>query len=649
MNMNMESLSLSLRQRELLHYLQSQKDYTTGEQLAGHLHVSSRTIRNDITELNEALKKYGIQISSKRSIGYLLEAKDPASLKQLSQASNSFLSRDERVRHIVFQLCLYDEPLDLYDLEDEMFVSRTTLEHDLIALRKQYILPEPHIKFFRNRNAIFLEKDERKRRAILNRLFSENWNYNSKGNTYYRYQYFDEKIVNLVMNEIHYFLTKYSIHIEDVNMVILDMSIVIMYYRISKGCHLTEPLTKTYKDPAAVKAVDELLDSLEEKLSCHFSPLEREDIYLHVSCSKLLDTELLNFQTAPDYFSNGIIWLADTYISAIYDTYHIRFSDNEEFYITLLQYLRYLELPVHYFNNIPTHTDVTRSRFLIEFEIAFSIQPLALDYYGSYLNHTELLYLSFCISGALAYLNRTAPKLKTVIMSQLNLPSSWELKQRLLSKYKSYIELTALLPVYLKDSYNFSDIDLVITTADKEITSQPGRETLLVTPFLNRTDFENLDAYILKTQLNRLYHSSLPTLNELFAEAFWHERIDTQDYFAVIETLAMDFINNGYVGSGYLTAILRRESLLTFAFQPSIVLMYSLVPSSRTRLSIATLEHRIKRNSYKIRTIIMAALRPEDATLVFRLINELYYLGFNPNDTRFLKAKEELMNFFEKI
>ena len=103
--MNMESLSLSLRQRELLHYLQSQKDYTTGEQLAGHLHVSSRTIRNDITELNEALKKYGIQISSKRSIGYLLEAKDPASLKQLSQASNSFLSRDERVRHIVFQLC----------------------------------------------------------------------------------------------------------------------------------------------------------------------------------------------------------------------------------------------------------------------------------------------------------------------------------------------------------------------------------------------------------------------------------------------------------------------------------------------------------------------------------------------------------------
>ncbi len=647
--MNMESLALSLRQRKLLHYLQSQKGYTTGEQLARHLHVSSRTVRNDITELNAVLEPHGIQINSKRSTGYCIESRDPAALKRLSQASNSFLSRDERVRHITFQLCLYDEPLDLYDLEDEMFISRTTLEHDLYALRKQYVLPEPHIEFFRSKNTIFFETNERKRRAILNRLFSENWNYNARGNTYYRYQYLDENIVNLTMKEIHHFLTGYGIQIEDINMVILDMAIVIMYYRISQGYLLTEPLRHTYKEPLVVQAADAILDSLEQKLSCRFPPIEREDIYLHVSCSQMLDTKELSFQTVQDYFSKDIIQLADSYIAEIKKTYRIDFSDDEDFYITLLQYLRYLELPVHYLNNIPTHTDVTRSKFLIEFEIAFSIQPLALDYYNSYLNHTELLYLSFCISGALAYINRTAPKLKAVIMSQLNLPSAWGLKQRLLGKYKSYIDITDLLPVYIKDSYDFSETDLIITTADKEITSQPGCETLLVTPFLNNTDFERLEAYITKMQLNRLYHSSLPSLSELFAEAFWHEEIDTQDYFAIIEMLAMDFIENGYVSSEYLTAILRRESLLTFAFQPSIVLMYSHTPSSRTCLSIATLKHRIKRNSYKIRTIVMAAMRPEDITLIFRLINELYYPGFNPDDTRFLKTREELTAFFEQI
>lgn len=110
--------------------------------------------------------------------------------------------------------------------------------------------------------------------------------------------------------------------------------------------------------------------------------------------------------------------------------------------------------------------------------------------------------------------------------------------------------------------------------------------------------------------------------------------------------LANDFIDRGYVQQDYLRDVLMRESILSFAFQPSIVLMYSLSPSTETHLSIATLNHRIKRNSYKIRTVIMACFKSEDVTLVFRLINELYYGNFNPQDARFLKTKEELLDFF---
>ena len=73
--------------------------------------------------------------------------------------------------------------------------------------------------------------------------------------------------------------------------------------------------------------------------------------------------------------------------------------------------------------------------------------------------------------------------------------------------------------------------------------------------------------------------------------------------------------------------------------------MYSLEPSTRTRLSIATLNHRIRRNSYKIRTVIMACIRPEDATLIFKLINELYYSDLNLEDARFLKKKEGFNSF----
>ncbi|MFQ8897379.1 MAG: hypothetical protein ACLR71_03305 [[Clostridium] scindens] len=200
----------------------------------------------------------------------------------------------------------------------------------------------------------------------------------------------------------------------------------------------------------------------------------------------------MNFATVEAFFEKEIIALADTYIQRIADTYCLDFSDNEDFYITLLQYLRYLSLPVHYFNSIQTQSDIARSRLLIEFEIAFSIQSLALDFYGNYLDDTELLYLAFCISGALAYKNRTSPRLKTVIMCQLNLSSSWDLKHRILSKFKDYIDLSALLPVYVKDNYDFTKVDLIITTANKEITREPNCKTLLITPFLTQADQEKL-------------------------------------------------------------------------------------------------------------------------------------------------------------
>ena len=644
----MIDLSLSLRQRKLIHYLQQKNgNYTTGEELANHLHVSARTIRNDINELNQTLIDTGVQITSKRSSGYLLVAADEQDLKKLSQSSNSFLSRDERVRHIAFRLCLSDAPINLYDLEDEMYISRTTLEHDLHSLRRKYILPDPHILFFRHRNHISFENDERKRRIILNRLFSENWNYNARGNAFFQYQYMDERIVNLIIHEVNFYMTKYNIMMEDINMVTLDLAIAIMYYRVTSGHELTNVISHTYCDATAVHAVNELLDSLETRLDCRFSSIEREDIHLLVSCGRLLDASLLNFASVSNFFKPSIIQLTDSYIEYIKENYQIDLSKDEDFYITILQYFRYLSLPLHYFNRIDTHFDVARTKFLIEFEIAFAFQPFALKYYGFYLDYTEILYLAFCISGAMAYMKQASPKLKTVIMCHLNLPSSWELKHQISSRFGDYIDIIALLPVYIKDSYDFSKVDLVVTTANKEITKSPNCKTLLISPFLTYKDQENLERLIQQEQLQHLYTPSLPSLHNLLEQAFWHERVANEDYFSVFELLANDFIQNGYVDSSYLTEVFRRESIFTFAFQPSVVLVYSTVPSTRTCLSIATYEHRIRWNTYKVRTVVMAAIRPEDKTLIFKLINELYSDQINPNDSRFIKTKEEFIDFYD--
>lgn len=642
----MEKYVLSLRKRKLLDYLKNSKEYVTSSTLAEYLQVSARTIRNDINEINENLQSFGIQILSKPSVGYLLFCENESSLKKLNQVSSNFLSREDRIRHIAFTLCFSDIPVDLYDLEDEMFISRTTLENDLIAFRKKYVLPEPHIKFFRHKNRISFEQEERKRRIILNLLFSENWNYNDQGNLYYEYQYIDETVIGIITAEIRLCMQQYNIIMDDINIVMIVLAIAIAYSRIKSGHSLTDENPIPVNDNTIIHAVNDLLNILEEKLDCNYSNLERSDLYLHVYCSRLLDASKLNFGTIDNYFNPSTIEFANSYLRKIKDTYSIDFSDDEDFYITLLQYLRYLTLPLHFLNSTGTHTDGTRSKMLIEYEIAFLIQDLALQYTGNYLDYSELMYLAFCISGAMEARYRNSPKLKTVIMCHMNLPATWNLKQRILNNFNDSIDLIALLPVYMKDNYDFSKIDLVITTANKHITSESNCDTLLISSFFPEKDQQDLRALIFHKHLNRLYNSELPSIRQLFENAFWHEKIDTAEPFSIIESLSMDFISKEYVSYDYLHQVLRREAIMTFAFQPSIVLLYSLVPSNHTCLSIATLNHRIKWNSYKIRTVIMAAIAPEHTTLIFRLFNELFYGPYNINDTRFLKTKQELITFF---
>lgn len=43
----------------------------------------------------------------------------------------------------------------------------------------------------------------------------------------------DERIVNQIIHEVNFYMTKYNIMMEDVNMVTLDLAIAIMYYRIT--------------------------------------------------------------------------------------------------------------------------------------------------------------------------------------------------------------------------------------------------------------------------------------------------------------------------------------------------------------------------------------------------------------------------------
>lgn len=644
----MNKLNLTLRQRKLLHMIQEQTTYITGNELAQQLNVSPRTIRNDVVAINKNIFPYEAQILSERSKGYLYYAKDPDIIQKLNQIDTAFFTKEDRVRYLAFRLCLTDEALNIYDLEDEMFVSHTTLEHDLHYLKMRYVLSEPNIKLEQKKDNISFEKNEKKRRAVLNQLFHEDWNYNTSGNTYYGYNFLNKDILDYIMDEVPLHLSRYKIAMEDPSLVSLNLSIAIMYHRVVSGHPLpsTPPLPKP--DTQANFATNSLVDALEGQLHCCFSHEERDDIYQRIASGHLPDISKMDFSELSKYFGPITLNLADAYLKKIKKVFNLDFTGDRDFYITLLAYLQYLQTPIHIFNK-QGNPNIAKKNLLKEMEIAYLFQDLALEYLGYYINQTELLYLAHCISGALEFLYETHPesKLKTVICCHMNLSTAWALKRKVLGAFDKYLDIVSLLPINAKSAYDFNNIDLILSTVRKPITNHSGTDIIQISHFLTPRDYLTLSAYIQEKQIVQLCSSNETSLKDLLEHAFWHEKELLSDHFSIIEYMASDFIQSHLVTSQYLSDILRRESIATCAIGPGILFLHSLVPSKETKLSVVTLNHRIVWNSHKVRIIIMAAFRPDDATSLFRLLHTFYDDSLNIEELQMLKTKKEILDFFD--
>lgn len=647
----METLNLTLRQRKLLHIMQTQNTIITGQELAKQLHVSPRTIRTDVAEINRIIRPFKAEIHSERSKGYHFEAENPLFIQQLNQIENAFLTKEDRVRYLALRLCLADEPLNTYDLEDEIFVSHTTLEHDIHQLKMQYMLSEPYITINYSKDYLYIEQNELKIRHLLVDLFHDDWNYQAHGNAYYGYHFLNQDHLKYIMKELPIHLKNHNIVLDDPTMVALDLAVVIMFHRTSSGHVLPEVSDIPAENPAARAVTEDLFCSLEEYFGCSFPVSERLYIYQHIASGILLALRDLNLETPEDSFDADVIEMANIYLRNIYDLYKIDFKEDNDFFITLLLFIRDLKMD-HRIYNSQKNTDIVQEQLMDELEFAFLFQDIANQYLGRYITRTEIQYLAHLISGAFEFLFETNPeaKLKTVICCHLNPAAYWSLKRQILGAYDKYLDIIDLLPVNAQHFYDFSNTDLILSTIQKEITDLNTCDTVQINTILSPKDYLTLSSYITRKRIEALCPNNHHTLHELLSDAYWHEAETAETRFDILDTLTHDFINNGIADETQIQLLLRKEAFMSAATRAGILFLYLPCPANETKFSIMTLDHRIKWNSHKIRTIVLGTFKKDDLSLIFRF-NHIFH-----NDEickiekiRMIKTKKELCDLFINV
>ena len=99
------------RQLKILDLIVKNSNGITGAMIADSLNVSSRTIRNDISAINQILKNKKVQINSSNKKGYFLDADQVESIKEIihlvDMRKSHCVESDDRILSILGKVLFY--------------------------------------------------------------------------------------------------------------------------------------------------------------------------------------------------------------------------------------------------------------------------------------------------------------------------------------------------------------------------------------------------------------------------------------------------------------------------------------------------------------------------------------------------------------
>lgn len=164
---------LNRRQLEiLLELCENPNSYMTASYFAQKQQVSLRTIQNDIKAIkNELIKYQCVEFQSVSPKGSRIISKDLpkfTSLKEslYQQFSNTSLNyQSERINKILLLLLKQHRSISYYDVENTIFVSRSTLLNDL--KRVDAVLQKYQLEMMRGSNKIVIDGSEINKRMCL--------------------------------------------------------------------------------------------------------------------------------------------------------------------------------------------------------------------------------------------------------------------------------------------------------------------------------------------------------------------------------------------------------------------------------------------------------------------------------------------------
>ena len=534
------------------------------EELAQRLSVSTRTVRADITALNALLLHYGAQFILSRGSGYQLVIHDPTRYQTLEESApkTQHIPRTaaDRIHFLLVRFLTSAFSIKLEDLADTWFVSRATLQGDMVDVRERFQRYQLTLET-RPRHGMKLFGSEVSIRACLTDLL---WELSQQGplNPLIGEEAFDASVPTLLAGVLQETLTRHHVRLTDAGERFICLYGAVAVRRVSEGYPLAdfsaEDVAQNVRDAAR-----ELANTMQQLAGKLLAPAEEEWLCVHLAARQVQDVDPGTISADDDEA------LVNYILRYINQQYNYNLLDDAQLHADLLTHIKTMITRVRYQIMIP---NPLLENIKQHYPMAWDMTLAAVSSWGKYtpyaISENEIGFLVLHIGvGLERHYNIGYQRQPQVLLVCDTSNAMVRMIEAILQRKYPQLEIAATLSQREYEQREEIAEDFVISTVR---ISEKEKPVVTIAPFPTDYQLDQIGKLVLVDRTRPWM------LNKYFDEAHF-QVIDTpMDQQALFATLCQQLQQEGFVGAEFHGSVVEREAIVSTMLGDGIALPHAL-------------------------------------------------------------------------
>lgn len=580
--------------------------------------ISQKQIKNYIKQLNETTSPNTIIIQMNSNEYRLCDNYN--SYMHLFEDTD-YLPKDRR-SSILSKLLLSAEPLDIFDLADELYVSRPTIDRDLIRVRRN--ISAFNLKLLIRDDQVSLVGTEKDKRRLTSTLITSDYyaNFISSDKTKYlneSYQIdFLKQNLKKMFNESHIFFNDYSLNN-------IALHLVITIDRLRQQCEITDFLPSISITNTEKEVAENIISFLEKSYDIVFSASEKQNLTMFLSCNLVtVDYNFANAKNISNYITDESEYLTQLILLKIKEYYAL--DDFDEIFVT--RFMLHMDNLLKRINtNFSVHSPLSKeimSTYPLIYDIAVFVADIIYTETKHMINQDEISFIALHIGSFFESNQMNKDKLAAIYVYS-NYHEFYRYNIEKIQKlFNDRLNIKFSISA---DNYASSDIKEDIVISEVEIRN---KDIIVISPFITEGEIA-----IIRSHTNALIHKQKydqfeSAFKYMFSEKLFFTNITGNDEFQVINKILNKMEPLDYFMPSFPDDVIKRERLSSTCFHNGIAIPHSISHQiKKSFISFTCYDKGQTWNDETVKLVILIGIAYHERKMFRSVFNQLIHIFTN--------------------